>query len=348
MRVGGIERMSDLGIDGVASPKPRKRERRDHWKPAKLLRQAEVLVWPPRPLSALKHFLAYPGYLYPWNLLYFAIAALTWFYLTPALPAMKTLQPWWMLLILGRNAALLFLFVGAFHLRLYMQKAQGQDFKYHPRWPAKGNDIFLFKSQVLDNIFWTFVSAVPVWSAYEILTFWGQANGWLPYLSWQKHPIWFVLLMLAIPMWRDVHFYVIHRLIHWPPLYRAVHSLHHNNVNVGPWSGLAMHPVEHILYYSAVLIHWVVPSHPLHVLFELQHLSYAPAQGHAGFERIVLRDGVAVQTHDYYHYLHHKYFEVNYGSHGAIPTDILFGTFHDGSDEATERMNRRVLNQSAD
>jgi sterol desaturase/sphingolipid hydroxylase (fatty acid hydroxylase superfamily) len=219
----------------------------------------------------------------------------------------------------------------------------GTGLQYNPRWQAKGNGIFLFDNQVLDNIFWTFISAVPIWSAYEILTFWGQANGWLPYLSWKHHPVWFVLLMLAIPMWRDIHFYVVHRLIHWPPLYRAVHCLHHNNVNVGPWSGLAMHPVEHVLYYSAVLIHWIIPSHPLHVLFDLQHLSYAPAQGHSGFERIVIRDGVAIQTHDYYHYLHHKYFEVNYGSHGAIPTDILFGTFHDGSDEATERMNRRIM-----
>ena len=56
----------------------------------------------------------------------------------------------------------------------------------------------------------------------------------------------------VIPLWREVHFYAIHRLIHWPPLYQAVHSLHHRNTNPGPWSGLSMHPVEHLLYFSAV------------------------------------------------------------------------------------------------
>ena len=33
--------------------------------------------------------------------------------------------------------------------------------------------------------------------------------------------------------------------------------------------------------------------------------------------------------------------ELNYGD-GLVPLDKLFGTFHDGSDEAEEAMNRRV------
>ncbi|WP_159014770.1 sterol desaturase family protein [Acidisoma sp. S159] len=334
--------MSDIGL-GSQTAKVRARERRDHWRPEKALQQAPVAIWPPRPVAALKFLFAYPGYLYPWNALYLGIAAITWFLLTPDLSRMETLKPSWMLLILARNAVILFLFVGAWHLRLYIQKSQGQDYKYHPRWPATGNQTFLFGNQVLDNMFWTFASAVPIWSAYEILTLWGEANGWLPYLSWHKHPIWFVLLMLAIPLFREIHFYLVHRIIHWPPLYRTVHKLHHKNVNVGPWSGLAMHPVEHVLYYSGVLIHWIIPSNPLHVIFHLQHLSFAPAQGHSGFERVVVREGIALKTDDYYHYLHHKYFECNYGSAGAIPTDILFGTFHDGSDECTERMNERFM-----
>ena len=42
-------------------------------------------------------------------------------------------------------------------------------------------------------------------------------------------------------------------------------------------SGMAMHPVELILYFSVALIHWVVPSHPsarrdcIEALFGLQH-----------------------------------------------------------------------------
>jgi sterol desaturase/sphingolipid hydroxylase (fatty acid hydroxylase superfamily) len=122
-----------------------------------------------------------------------------------------------------------------------------------------------------------------------------------------------------------------------------VHYLHHNNVNIGPWSGMSMHPVEHVLYFSGVLLHWIVPSHPLHVIFHLQHLAFAPSQGHSGFERLVLVDGVAVPTGNYMHYLHHRYFEVNYGGDGLVPLDKWCGTFHDGSEAAQEIMNRRVL-----
>ena len=45
-----------------------------------------------------------------------------------------------------------------------------------------------------------------------------------------------------------------------------------------------MHPIEHLLYFSVVLIHWVVPSHPLHFLFNAQHTALTPAPGHTGFE----------------------------------------------------------------
>ena len=151
--------------------------------------------------------------------------------------------------------------------------------------------------------------------------------------------------MLLIPTFRDLHFYLVHRLIHWPPLYHAVHKLHHNNVNPGPWSGLAMHPIEHLLYFSGVLIHWIVPSNPVHAIFHLAHAGLAPAPGHAGFDKIVVGEESAIDTHSYDHYLHHKYFECNYAD-GVIPLDKWFGTFHDGSSEAQERMDKRFMEQA--
>lgn len=102
-----------------------------------------------------------------------------------------------------------------------------------------------------------------------------------------------------------------------------------------------MHPVEHLLYFSGVLIHWIIPSHPIHALFHLVHAGLAPAPGHAGFDKIVVGDNAAIDTHSYDHYLHHKYFECNY-SDGTIPLDKWFGTFHDGSPEAQEAMSKRL------
>ncbi|HET7717886.1 MAG TPA: sterol desaturase family protein [Bauldia sp.] len=317
------------------------RDRRGDWRPPRI-KSPPLFHLPFRPLAVLKWIFGWQGYLLPWNVTYAVVAILTWVFLTPTLPAMRTFEFWWVGVIFARNMALIFLVVGAWHLRLYVQQAQGTRFKYTNRWLARDNPTFLFKNQVLDNMFWTVVSAVPVWTAYEVLTLWMMANRYIPTITFDSNPVWFVLLMFLIPLFREVHFYLIHRLIHWPPLYRSVHSLHHKNANPGPWSGLAMHPVEHILYFSGVLIHWILPSHPIHVIFHLQHLAFAPAQGHSGFERVEITDKFGVKTGDYFHYLHHKHFECNYGNE-LMPIDEWFGTFHDGSKEAEERMNERFM-----
>jgi sterol desaturase/sphingolipid hydroxylase (fatty acid hydroxylase superfamily) len=318
------------------------RDKRGDWRPPGVLTPAPVFIWPARPLAAVKWLFGYPGYLFPWQVTYAAIATITWLYLTPTMATMKSMDPAWIAFIFVRNLGLLTLIVSAWHIRLYVQKAQGTDYKYSGRWLARDNPTFLFGNQVLDNIFWTMISAVPIWTAYEVVTLWAFANGYIPYVDWIAHPIYCFTVMLLIQMFHELHFYLIHRLIHWPPLYRAVHNLHHKNAVPGPWSGLAMHPVEHLLYFSGVLVHWIVPSHPLHAIFHLQTSAFGPAQGHSGFERVVINPNVAIKTGDYYHYLHHKFFECNYGSE-VVPVDKWFGTFHDGSAEAEEVMNKRFL-----
>ncbi len=105
---------------------------------------------------------------------------------------------------------------------------------------------------------------------------------------------------------------------------------------------MSMHPVEHVLFLSGVLVHWVIPSHPIHALFHMQHAALSPPQGNTGFERLAVKGTEGVSFGTYCHYLHHKYFECNYGGDGLPVFDILFGTFNDGSDEAHERMNKRL------
>ena len=175
---------------------------------------------------------------------------------------------------------------------------------------------------------------------------WGYANGLLPYVDWRTQPVYFALLLAAIPLWRLFHFYWVHRLMHWKPLYEAAHYLHHKNINIGPWSGLAMHPIEHVLYFSSILIHWVVPSHPIHVLFNAQHTALTPAQGHVGFDQLILKDGAKVPAASFFHQLHHRYFECNYGE-TDMPFDLWFGTYHDGSEQGHEHMRdkRRRVHQ---
>ncbi len=324
-----------------------KRNKRGDWQPDGPLSVAPVFVWPPRPRAMLKYLFGYPGYFWPWNVLYMTVPIITWVWFTPALANMKTFAPGWMFYIFVRNTILIAIVIALWQGWLYGKQAQGTDWKYTNTWFARDNPVFMFRNQTLDNLFWTFASAVPIWTAFECMTMWLYANAYIPYISPSDNPIWFAMMMIFVPLMRETHFYLIHRLIHWPPIYKHVHYLHHNNVDPGPVTGLAMHPVEHVFYWSGVLIHWIVPSHPIHAIFHIQHAAITPAQGHAGFERVVLADGVAIKTGDYFHYLHHRYFECNYGGDGPVNLDRVFGTFHDGTDAAQARMNQRFLARAA-
>jgi sterol desaturase/sphingolipid hydroxylase (fatty acid hydroxylase superfamily) len=296
----------------------------------------------------LKWVFGYPGFFLPWGLFYMAVPALTWVYLTPSLETMKTFAPGWIAFITLRNLVLIMLWTGVWHIWLYVKKAQGTDWKHSSRWLARDNRLFLFRDQTLDNLFWMLCGAVPIWSAYEVLTMWMIANGYIPYVSIEEHPVYFVVLMCLVPLIRDIHYYAVHRISHWGPIYRWVHYLHHNNVNVGPISGLSMHPIENLWYWSGVMIHWIIPSHPIHALFHLHHAALTPAPSHSGFERIVFSDGMGVKTGDFFHYLHHhEYFECSYGGDGVLLLDRWFGTFHDGTDEVQKKMKARFLARAA-
>jgi sterol desaturase/sphingolipid hydroxylase (fatty acid hydroxylase superfamily) len=303
------------------------RNARGEWRPPYPVRYAPLFSWPLRTPEILKWLVRYPGFLWPTNALILLITTVSWFLTQPALARCAHLEAGWMLQIYVRNLAMMWLFYGAYHLHLHILRREGDARKYDPHWPARNSRLFLFGDQVLDNIFWTSGVAAIVWTAYEVVTVWLYANGHIPWLAWARHPVFFVGWFFVIPLWREFHFYWVHRLIHWKPLYKHVHYLHHKNTNPITWSGMAMHPVETILYFSVVLIHWVVPSHPIHFLFDLQHTALTPAAGHHGFEGPILNG--KLPTGSYFHYLHHRYFECNYGE-STIPLDRWFGTFRDG------------------
>ncbi|MDA0340368.1 MAG: sterol desaturase family protein [Proteobacteria bacterium] len=312
------------------------------WQPAVPIAQPPVFVWPPRPIAFVRYLFGYPGYFLPRNLLYMALALVTWLYLTPEIATMKTFQLDWVAWIYGRNLAMLFIVFGGWHFRFYILKGQGTAYKHNKNWPDTKHRRFLFGDQVKDNMFWSAVSGCGIWSAYEVVTLWAFANEVIPTLNWETNPIWFAVLFLIIPLIRDAHFYFIHRLLHVKFLYRHAHYLHHKNVNIGPWSGLSMHPFEHVLYFSGILLHWIVLSHPLHAILHVQATGLTPALGHVGFDKYLLGGKHELTLGQrYFHYLHHKYFECNYGGDGTVPLDKWFGSLHDGTEEGHVLMKER-------
>lgn len=294
--------------------------------------------WPLKPIAILKWFWE-SWFLISERLLLVGLAFISWYYLQPSLENSQSFEFGWIAQMWVRNVCLMTLVAGGLHLWLFTFKGQGKQLKYDPRDLANGR-LFTFGNQTYDNIFWTIVSGVTVWTLYEALMIWAFANEYLRMISFSSNPIWFVMLFFLIPIWESFYFYWIHRWLHWRPLYKIAHHVHHRNSNVGPWSGLSMHPVEHVIFLGGVLIHWVIASHPIHILFHLQYYCLSAATTHSGYEGLLIKNKNRLALGTFHHQMHHRYFECNYGSL-EMPWDKFFGSFHDGTLESKKQMQER-------
>ena len=320
------------------------RKRAWNFHPKLPLQNAPYWAWPPQPIAALKFLIA------SWSplatrLLMFLAALVIWTWFTPSLERMATFEFGWISEIWLRNHVITLLVTGGLHLWVIKYAKQGDDYRYDMRPMATNSRVFTFNDQVWDNVFWSLV-AVQWWTLWECLTYWAFANGWITMITFDSSPLWFVTLFLLVPFWAGFYFYVQHRALHSPFMYKHVHSLHHRNINTGPWSGLAMHPVESFILMSDVLIFLIIPAHPLHALYLILHHGIGAPVSHIGFEKVkVGKTGVV--TGDFFHQLHHRYFDCNYG-YSDMPMDVWFNTFHDGTPEGDQliRERRKALLQA--
>lgn len=297
-----------------------------------------LFSWPPKPVAVLRWYWD-SWFWITTNLGIVGLAILAFHFAAPSLEQARTLG-FWPLLILFRNYVLVICLAGALHHFFHRARGQGDALKYDPRpFPRKGR-MFTGGDQVVDNMIWTLGSAVPIWTGYEVLIWWSMANGYAPTMTWTDSPIWFLAVFFLIPIWESFYFYWIHRLLHSNWLY-PVHALHHRNTDVGPWSGLSMHPVEHLLYFGTGLIHFVVPTHPVHMITHLMFYALYAITTHTGFEGLLVKGRKRLHLGNFHHQIHHRYFEVNYGTL-EVPWDKVFGSFHDGTDAGKAMMRERL------
>ncbi|MEM6624987.1 MAG: sterol desaturase family protein, partial [Pseudomonadota bacterium] len=302
--------------------KPSRFARQWHYRPAVPIQTSPLFSWP-LSTRAIARWFAVRWINLAENVIVAVLATLSFLFVQPSMEEARTLAPGWIVEIWLRNLVLMTVVAGGLHLYFYTWHRQGRDLKYDPR-DQRGGASFTFNSQLWDNVFWTLASGVSFWTAYEVLLFWAMANGWAPVMSPVENPVAFALILLLTPIWISFHFYWIHRALHWPPLYRLAHALHHRNTNVGPWSGISMHPVEHLVFFSSVLIHFVVPAHPIHILFHMQHQALTGASSHTGYEAFLVKDKQWLALGTFHHQMHHRYFECNYGNL-EMPWDRWFG-----------------------
>ena len=314
-----------------------------NWKPAEPVENNPLFSWPVN-WQKVKTW-----YINAWLPLseysiFIVLALLSWWFLHRQPVTSTALE--WIGIIYARNLLYMLVVAGGLHLYFFTYRGQGRDLKYDEKWQLQGRR-FTFGHQLYDNMFWSLVSGVTLWTAYEVLLIWCQAENFAPRSTiqgeyWHDGWLWFCLLFLLIPIWISLHFYCVHRALHWPPFYKAFHALHHRNINTGPWSGISMHPVEHLVYFSSVLIHLVIPSHPIHIFFHLYALTLSAVFGHTNFEYLVVKGKKIMAIGHFHHQLHHRYFEVNYGA-AELPCDEWFDSFDNGTEQARQKLRHRTL-----
>eukprot|EP00036_Acanthoecidae_sp_10tr_P010849 CAMPEP_0182926030 /NCGR_PEP_ID=MMETSP0105_2-20130417/10789_1 /TAXON_ID=81532 ORGANISM="Acanthoeca-like sp., Strain 10tr" /NCGR_SAMPLE_ID=MMETSP0105_2 /ASSEMBLY_ACC=CAM_ASM_000205 /LENGTH=314 /DNA_ID=CAMNT_0025063903 /DNA_START=55 /DNA_END=999 /DNA_ORIENTATION=- len=251
----------------------------------------------------------------------------------------KTLSPGWIAWVFARNYLVMVAMYGGWHWFLFESAyaAVMKTKKFNAKMPS-GEQMFR------DRLFTTLgFTQSSVWEV-TMLHAWASGSEWVKpyYTDFWAYPLWSIFQVLLIGYWRDGHFYWIHRFMHpWKTtiipdvgqfMYDHVHSLHHKSYITAPWSGLAMHPVEHLFYYSCTLLPMVWSLHPFHFWMNKIHADISPLPGHDGHD--------SPAGGSYFHHIHHAKYEYNYGT-PMVPFDKLFGTYQDGSKWEKEGVKKK-------
>ena len=278
--------------------------------------------------------------------LFLILAIIVWTFFTPSIERATSFKFDWIFEIWLRDMALMLNITGGLHLYLHTFAKQGKELKYDKRELGKSNRRFHFNNQNWDNMFWTLTTGVLCWTFWESLLLWGFANGYATMITLESNPVWFIALLLFIPWWTYAFFDFQHRILHNKWLYKHVHSWHHKNGNTGPLSGLAMHPLEQFILMSDTLVFFLISCHPVHVIYDLIFHGIGAPTSHAGFEQIKIGKRFGIRIGDFYHQLHHRFFDTNHGTLDS-PWDLCNDTFHDGTLEGTQKLKQRRKNAAA-
>jgi sterol desaturase/sphingolipid hydroxylase (fatty acid hydroxylase superfamily) len=157
-------------------------------------------------------------------------------------------------------------------------------------------------------------ASIVIFALQAVALVWMLRQGWVK-IDWQRSP-WHLLWELPVLyVWNEVHFFAVHRLLHWGPLYRSVHIWHHRSVVTTPFSSYSFHPVESFLLGAVMPLALLIHDFSPWALLGLTVMSLSlNVSGHLPHEHVVRgRLFILARAHSRYHNLHHREFRVHYG-----------------------------------
>ena len=202
---------------------------------------------------------------------------------------------------------------------------------------AKFPEVKHYRRDLMYSVITILIFATVGAITFTLLRPWTQLYSPIDAYGWGYYALTFVMMFFL----HDAYFYWMHRLMHHPQLFKAVHLIHHKSTNPSPWTSYAFHPLEAVIETGIIpLIAFAFPVHGtaigLFMLFQFVYNVY----GHLGYE-LYPRGfhktpiGRWVNT-SVAHNLHHGRFHGNYGLYPLI-WDRLCGTLREDYEETYER-----------
>jgi Delta7-sterol 5-desaturase len=202
---------------------------------------------------------------------------------------------------------------------------------WRPAW-ARGRRIQSVdpgRRQVLSEVVYS-LSTIVIFSAIGVSLFYAQQAGLTRIYVKVAERGWtyFAASIAAAMLAHDAYFYWTHRILHWRPLFRLAHHVHHRSTSPTPWAAYAFHPLEALIQAGVyVLIVFAIPIHPLALMLFLVYMIVRNVVGHLGFElwpagfaRHPLTRWHLTPTH---HDLHHRFGKGNYGLYFSFWDDWM-------------------------
>lgn len=217
------------------------------------------------------------------------------------------------------------LFAGLTYLIFYVLRKNPWHLKIQQRLPSQ--------ESVLTELKYS-LSTIFIFSLVIQLTLFTPVRDYSQvYTDLDAYPMWYFWLSIPLVIFgHDTYFYWMHRLMHWKPIYRYVHRVHHLSHNPTPLAAFSFHPLEAFLEIAYLpMIAFMLPTHRFVLFFFGLYMMAMNVIGHLGYELFpksfinsVWKRWLNSSTH---HNMHHKYSRYNYGLYFNL-WDRWMGTNH--------------------
>lgn len=177
-------------------------------------------------------------------------------------------------------------------------------------------------------------STLVIFAVVGALVFWMRKSGLTRMYSDIAEHGW-LYFALSIPLMiviHDFYFYVGHRWMHRPAVFKRVHRVHHLSTNPSPMASYSFHPTEAVIEAGIFpLLIVLMPVHDLAAVIFVFFTAVMNVLGHLGYEiypeHFVRSPWLGWNNTSTHHNMHHRHFNCNYGLYFNW-WDRIFGTNH--------------------